>query len=80
MNYVFAVFSTRFSTLNFARILSAHNVPVSIVNTPHEISRACGISAKIMGDFFGMAQRYLPSTTNFVGFFTYAVAGNLIKI
>ena len=80
MNYVFAVFSTRFSTLNFARTLGSHNIPVAIVNTPHGIGRACGISVKLLGDYLEKAQSLLQTMTNFVGFFTYVGQGQLIKI
>lgn len=80
MNYVFAVFSTRFSTLNFARALGAHNIPVAVVNTPYGIGRACGISVKLLFDFFEKAQKYLYGMANFVGFFAYSSQGQLIKL
>ncbi len=51
MKYYLAVFKTRFATLNFANLLRANNIPVSIINTPQKISFACGISIKFLGDF-----------------------------
>ncbi len=73
MNYILAVFKSRYATLNFANLLKANNIPVAIVNTPQVISRTCGISVKFVSDFFSRVQTLLSRTNlaYFDGFYSY---------
>ncbi len=81
MRYTLAVFRTRFATLNFANLLKAENIPVAIVNTPHTISRACGISVKFLYDFFPLVQRIFVrlDNRNFAGFYLVDTASGKAK-
>lgn len=83
MNYVLAVFRSRFATLNFANMLSSYNIPVAIINTPQEISRTCGISVKFLSDFFSNVQSIMKNRggfNGFVGFFAYSNLNGKINI
>ncbi|MBP3431919.1 MAG: DUF3343 domain-containing protein [Clostridia bacterium] len=73
MNYTLAVFKSRFSTLNFSNLLKANHIPVAIINTPHSISQACGLSVKFLSDYFSKVQTLLTriNLSQFQGFYTY---------
>ena len=47
MSYYLVVFSSRSETMKFANLLSSYGYKSAFVNTPRQISAACGISAKI---------------------------------
>lgn len=47
MTYYLVVFSSRSETMKFSNLLSSYGFTVAFVNTPRQISVACGISAKI---------------------------------
>lgn len=71
MNYILAVFKSRFATLNFANLLKENNIPVAIINTPAQITRACGISVKFLGDYLPKVQSlFLRRPNNFDGFYS----------
>lgn len=72
MNYIIAVFKSRFSTLSFANLLKRNNVPVAIINTPQAISRSCGISVKFLGDYFSKVQTLISqiNLSSFDGFYS----------
>lgn len=74
VNYILAVFKSRFATLNFANLLRANNIPVAIINTPQNIGSACGISVKFLSDYYQKAQTLLSrsGTGNFEGFYSYS--------
>lgn len=82
MRYTLAVFKTRFATLSFANMLRAENIPVAIVNTPHSVSRACGISVKFLYDFFPLVQRIFARVDkrNFAGFYLVDTFGKATMI
>lgn len=73
MNYTLAVFKSRNSTLNFANLLRANNIPVAVINTPQSINRACGISVKFLSDYFSKVQSLLSRSNlkYFDGFYSY---------
>lgn len=74
MNYCIAVFRSRASTLNFANKLKESGIPVAIINTPHGIYRACGISVKFLRDYLKKVQQIasrMQIFSNFDGFYTY---------
>jgi ribosomal protein L7Ae-like RNA K-turn-binding protein len=82
MNYILAVFKSRFSTLNFASMLRANNIPVAIINTPQSIGRVCGISVKFLSDYFSKVQTLLSSArvTNFEGFYSVTERNGKINL
>ena len=51
MNYILIVFKSRSETLNFASLLKGQKIPATVVNTPREVSRACGISIKCFSEY-----------------------------
>lgn len=78
MNYILAVFQTRFSTLSFANALRKNNIPFAVINTPYELKQTCGISVKFLGDYFSFAQNLLSHefvSNHFYGFFEYVYNG-----
>lgn len=78
MNYTLAVFQTRFSTLSFANLLKRNNIPFAMINTPYGLQQTCGISIKILSDYFSLAQSLLRSSNaaqHFYGFFEYVYDG-----
>ena len=85
MNYIIAVFKTRYATLNFANLLRYHNIPVAIINTPSAVASSCGISAKFFSDYQNKVQKLLEQIdlTQFDGLYTSFYRGgklNVIKI
>lgn len=85
MNYILAVFKTRYATLSFANRLRCNNIPVAIINTPSVVSRACGISAKFFCDYLPLVQKLLPQSdlSQFDGFYSCFFKGgklNVIKL
>lgn len=82
MNYIIAVFKSRFATLNFANLLKGNNIPVAIINTPQNIGRACGISVKFLSDYFSMVQTIIAKNgiQNFDGFYSYTERNGHINL
>ena len=83
LNYILAVFKTRFSTLNFANSLKSFGVPVAVINTPRSLGQACGISVKFLSDFFSVAQNVLTKTglvRNFEGFYSLSFSNGREQI
>ncbi len=82
MKYVIAVFRSRYSTLNFANILRANGIPVAIINTPQEISHACGISVKFLSDYYSKVQSILSKLNkrSFDGLYSYVEKNGKISI
>lgn len=78
MNYTLAVFQTRFSTLSFANLLKRNNIPLAVINTPYGLQQTCGISIKILSEYFAIVQNILRSSSAaeyFYGFFEYVYDG-----
>lgn len=74
MNYILAVFKSRSATLNFANILRANGIPVSVINTPQSITNACGISVKFFVSYFENVKEIasrMQIFSHFDGFYTY---------
>ena len=83
LEYILAVFKTRFSTLNFANSLKSAGVPVAVMNTPKAIGQVCGISVKFLSDFFSIAQSVLNKTgayRNFEGFYSVSFSNGRQQI
>ena len=74
MNYILAVFRSRYATLNFANLLREKNIPAAIINTPHDIARGCGISVKFLSDYFNEVRKIISNRhmINFDGFYSYS--------
>ena len=67
MKYLIVMFSSRTDTMRFYSIIKNHNGFCSIVNTPHSLSRSCGISIKISNNQLGIAQQIVRNN-NFSSF------------
>jgi hypothetical protein len=67
MSYLVVVFSSRNDTIKFYNILKNYSGFASIINTPHSLSRSCGISIKIGNNLLYIAQNIL-STNKFLSF------------
>ncbi len=82
MNYILAVFKSRYSTISFANLLKANNIPVAIINTPNAISKACGISVKFISDYFSKVQTIASRLhmSNFDGFYSLVERNNKVVV
>lgn len=71
MKYLIVMFTSRTDTLKFYNILKNYNGFCSIINTPHTLSRSCGISVKISNNQLVIAQNIVKSTrfASFKGIF-----------
>ena len=47
MKYIIISFKNRNSVYTFVKILKNFNIFSSIINTPHSVSRSCGLSLKV---------------------------------
>lgn len=72
MNYIIAVFHSRNETLNYTNLLRVNNIPCSIINTPKEAIKDCGISVKFLKEYFDLATNLLNQRRfmTFLGFFS----------
>lgn len=55
------MFASRTDTMHFYSLIKKFNGFCSIVNTPHSLSRSCGISVKISGSQINIAQQVITS-------------------
>ena len=67
MKYTIAMFSSRTDTMHFYSLLKNFNGFCSIINTPHSLSRSCGISVKIANNLIPIAKQII-SNNKFVSF------------
>lgn len=67
MKYLIVMFSSRTDTMRFYNIIKKYNGFCSIVNTPHSLSRSCGISVKIGHNLIPTASKIITSN-NFNSF------------
>jgi hypothetical protein len=71
--YIVAVFRTREQTMRFNLEMAKKGYRASIINTPRDITSACGISAKFNGAALSYA-RYVVRCgdfSTFAGFYEY---------
>ena len=83
LEYILAVFKTRFSTLNFANSLKFVGVPAMVINTPKSLGQTCGISVKFLSDYFSIAQNVLRKSgayKNFEGFYSISFSNGRQQI
>ena len=52
MKFIIISFKSRNSLLSFVKILRNFGIPADIINTPRQISRSCGLSAKAQYQFY----------------------------
>lgn len=71
MNYVIAVFNSRSEAISFYNILTRFGIPSSIVPTPKEAGKTCGLSTKFAYNFFAQAKEIISRTRfqSFQGFY-----------
>ncbi|MBQ8522094.1 MAG: DUF3343 domain-containing protein [Clostridia bacterium] len=71
MKYLIVMFSSRTDTMHFYSIIKKFNGFCSVVNTPHSLSRSCGISIKISNNQLVVAQQILKNNkfSSFKGIF-----------
>ena len=71
MKFTLAVFKSRTDTMRFYNIIKKYNGFCSIINTPHTLSRSCGISVKISGANISIAKNIIASNRfdSFVGIY-----------
>ena len=61
MKYFIVIFSARGETLHFYNLLKNFNGFCSIINTPHSLSRSCGISVKISNNQLDQAKQLISN-------------------
>lgn len=76
MNYILAVFKSRSATLNFANALRSNGIPAAVINTPNQITRACGISVKFFAEYFEKAREIASRMQIFAYFDGFYAYGN----
>ena len=64
MKYIIVMFNSRNDTMRFYSLIKKFNGFCSIINTPHSLSRSCGISVKIAGSLVGVSKQII-SNNNF---------------
>ncbi len=71
MSYILSVFTSRNETLYFFNMLRKNNIYADIINTPHELGNACGISVRFGVNNLQLARTLLYSKPfrSFYGFF-----------
>ncbi len=70
MRYIIVMFTSRTDTMRFYNIIKNQGF-CSIINTPHSLSRSCGISVKISPNIISIAQKiiYNNNFSSFKGIF-----------
>ena len=71
MKYVIVMFTSRTDTMRFYSLIKKLNGFCSIVNTPHSLSRSCGISIKIGTNLIANAMQIIRNNrfSSFKGIF-----------
>ena len=67
MKYIIVMFTSRNDTMRFYNIIKKLNGFCSIINTPHSLSRSCGISIKIGTNLINNATQIIKNN-NFSSF------------
>ena len=63
MKYLIVMFSVRSDTMRFYNLIKKFNGFCSIINTPHSLSRSCGISVKISNNQLSLARQLIANNT-----------------
>lgn len=59
MNYYIFIFWSRSEALTFSNSLKKSGLPSALVPTPREAGRTCGLSVKIMPEYYDAAKKML---------------------
>ncbi|MFQ6723740.1 MAG: DUF3343 domain-containing protein [Clostridia bacterium] len=59
MKYTIVMFTSRTDTMRFYSLLKQFNGFCSIINTPHSLSRSCGISVKLGNNLIPVARQII---------------------
>lgn len=62
MRYILVVFNSRNDTLSFYNIIKNNVGFCSIINTPHSLSRSCGISVKIPTSAINLSRQIINNS------------------
>lgn len=75
MEYYIAVFWSRTEAFAFANLLRKNDIPSAMIPTPKEAGRTCGISVKILPQYFNEAKFLIARGPNasFGGFLTVVI-------
>ncbi len=78
MKYIVVTFSSRTDSMSFYNIIKRHSGFCSVVNTPHIVSRACGISIKIPSANITIARNIISSGrfNAFMGIYEIAIVNH----
>ena len=77
MEKIIAVFNNRNQALHFASILKRIGVRTKTINTPRDLSVACGISVVFERKFIGQARNVLEKLGLYASVRMYIVSGDL---
>lgn len=64
MEYYIAVFTSRTEALSFANLLSRNGIYSSVIPTPKEAGKTCGLSVRLKQDDYKNAKFLLSRTRN----------------
>ena len=78
MRYIIVMFNSRTDTMRFYSLIKKYNGFCSIVNTPHSLTRSCGISVKIGANQINIAKQLINSNhfSSFKGIFEVNLTNN----
>lgn len=78
MKYLVVMFNSRTDTMHFYNLIKKYNGFCSIINTPHSLSRSCGISVKIAHNQFSIARQIISNNnfSSFKGIFEVNITNN----
>ena len=79
MNNIIAVFNNRNQALLFASNLKRLGIRTKTINTPRDLSLACGISIVFSGKALGQARMVVERLGLYSSVRMYAVSGDLFK-
>lgn len=81
MKYVIVMFNSRNDTMRFYSLIKKYDGFCSIVNTPHSLSRSCGISIKIGNNLIPISAQIIKSNnfSSFKGIFEIDVNSKITK-
>ena len=81
MKYIVVMFNSRNDTMRFYSLIKRYNGFCSIINTPHALSRSCGISIKIGNNLIPISSQIVRNNnfSSFKGIFEIDMHTNLAK-
>lgn len=78
MKYTIVMFSSRSDTMRFYSLIKKFNQFCSVINTPHSLSKSCGISVKISNTLINTSRQLIASNnfSSFKGIFEINIVNN----